>query len=457
MPTNSKVKKTVHIALLSDVHANWQALEAVLKDIKKEKADEIWCLGDLLGYGPDPQKVTEAIKARAKYCIMGNCDLEILEFPGKKKIWKAQKDPSKYASAAWTYRNFPARLRPFIRNLPSTRAIKKEGKKFLLVHGSPDKIDESLRRDTPRERFAQLAKKVDAQVVLCGHTHIFFDKTIDNVRFINPGSVGRPFDGDKRASYALLRLKNGKLSVKNRRIRFDVGKVVRKMGREKFPREILRAVSRGISFDQAKDELYAALSKKDILDGVIALAGSCGYEKGHSHQVTKVTLKLFDKLKGLHRLGPRQRLLLQSASLLHDIGWVKGCSRHHKTARDMILKSFRLPLNRAEKLMVALIARYHRRALPEDTHKYYGELPERKKIELKKLASLLRLADGLDREHVNSVKDLRCRVRPRQVIVRITSGRFSETEKEAALHKADLFKDTFHRKVNIIVGETNEK
>ena len=199
------------------------------------------------------------------------------------------------------------------------------------------------------------------------------------------------------------------------------------------------------------------INENKVIAGVLKLARSCHYEKEHSHQVTRLALKLFDELKKLHHLRPRHRLLLQSASLLHDIGWIKGRVRHHKTARDIIVKSSRIPLNKEEKIIVALVARYHRRALPKDTHKYYCDLDERGKEELKKLASLLRVADGLDRSRLNSVKDLRCLIFPRKIVLHVLSDNFVEYDQLATQKKADLFEKTFKKDLLVHWSSGNEK
>ncbi|MCA9406186.1 MAG: YfcE family phosphodiesterase [Candidatus Omnitrophica bacterium] len=446
----------MRVAVLSDAHANLPALEAVLKDVEEQGIEEIWYLGDFVGYGPYPQKVVDRLKSTANVSIVGNYDLNVLKFPGKKTRWKKTKDPSKYFSFNWTDRQWLSRSKKYMKELSSTMRVEKEGQRFLLVHGSPDKIDEPLKKDTPRKRFAELAKTADADVVLCGHTHEFFDKSINRVRFINPGSVGRPFDSDPRASYAILEAKNGQLTVYNKRLDYNVNKVLRKMKKEKFPKDIIQSIKEGKSLDDVKQQ-SAGADEKTVIAEVLKLARSCDYEQKHSHQVTKLALKLFDQLKDLHKLDSRRRILLQSASLLHDIGWIKGRVRHHKTSRDIILKSFSLPLTKEEKLIVAMVARYHRRALPKDSHKYYGELSSRKKEEINKLAGMLRLADGLDRSHVNAVKNLKCLVKTKKIILEISSNGFSDWDQESALKKSDLFQYTFKRNVHITVRKINEK
>ena len=200
--------------------------------------------------------------------------------------------------------------------------------------------------------------------------------------------------------------------------------------------------------------------QKKVIAAVVKLARSCNYEKEHSHQVTRLALELFDGLKKLHRLRPRHRLLLQSASLLHDIGWIKGGLRHHKTARDIIMKSSYIPLSKEEKIIVALVVRYHRRAMPKDTHKYYCDLDEGGREELRKLASLLRVADGLDRSRLSSVKDLKCLTFPRKIVVQIRSGNPVEYDQLATQKKADLFEKTFKKDLLVhwsSVGEKKDK
>ncbi len=185
-----------------------------------------------------------------------------------------------------------------------------------------------------------------------------------------------------------------------------------------------------------------------VLEKVIALAKANRYEEKHSLQVTKLALKLFNEMKSLHGLGPTERLWLRAAGLLHDIGWVKGRKGHHKTARDIILRST-LPFDEGEKKIIALVARYHRRALPEDTHKYYSDLNSKDKDIVNKLASFLRIADGLDRRHINSVDDLVCEVMPKHVIIKIRSDKFSILEKEVGRQKSDLFESVFKKAIVI--------
>lgn len=438
------------IAVLADAHANGPALAAVLQDVRRNKIKDIWYLGDFIGYGPNPRKVIQDLKRSATRSIAGNYDLNVLRFPDKKKKWKQVKDPSKYFSFSWTYKQLEEEEKKYLAGLPHTLEVQAMDKKFLLVHGSPEAIDEPLTTDTPKERFEELAKLVKADIVLFGHTHVYFTRKAGGVHFINPGSVGRPFDGNPAASYIILEKSKTGIKVNNVRIKYDLRKVLQSMNNAGFPKDICRAMEAGRSLDDINNKAYKNSAEQIVIREVLKLARSCDYEQPHSHQVTRLALKLFDELKTLHGLGKRHRLLLQSASLLHDIGWIKGRVRHHKTSRNIILKSFGLPLTNEERLIVALVARYHRRTLPKNTHKYYSGLTPEKKDELKKLAAILRVADGLDRSHLSSVKDLECSLKGRDISIDIQSGDFPVEDKETALKKGDLFRDVFQKNIKIV-------
>lgn len=191
------------------------------------------------------------------------------------------------------------------------------------------------------------------------------------------------------------------------------------------------------------------LSPLFIESRVLRLGKECRYKQGHSHQVARLALSLFDQLSPLHRLNSQSRYLLRWSSLLHDIGWLNGRQRHHKSSRDIILKTRYLPFAPRDRKVVALTARYHRRALPKNSHKCYGNLSAVCKKEINVLASFLRIADGLDRQHINSVRILDCRVSAKNVTLVVFSNKFSEEERRAALKKSDLFKKVFKRTLAI--------
>jgi len=182
------------------------------------------------------------------------------------------------------------------------------------------------------------------------------------------------------------------------------------------------------------------------LEAVLALAEKCNYEKQHTHQVEKLALQLFDGLTTLHRLGDKERFLLQCGALLHDIGWLEGQKGHHKVALRIIMEDNTLPFDFRDKSIIALLARYHRKRLPKTKDAYYCQLnPKDQKI-VRKLAGILRIADGLDRSHRNLVEKTICSLSKNRILLICQSKEPLEEEFKAADEKSDLFKQIFGKK-----------
>ena len=133
-------------------------------------------------------------------------------------------------------------------------------------------------------------------------------------------------------------------------------------------------------------------------------------EPQHALQVTRLALKLFDQLNALHGLGDKERDWLEAAGLLHDIGWSQSANGHHKESQKLILKADLLGWSDEEKLMIANVARYHRKSAPKVSHKLFAVLNESAQAAVAKLAAILRVADGLDRSHHNVVDEITVRL-----------------------------------------------
>jgi diadenosine tetraphosphatase ApaH/serine/threonine PP2A family protein phosphatase len=319
------------------------------------------------------------------------------------------------------------------------------------VHGSPERNDEPLMLDTPEERLSDLAKQVDTDVVLCGHSHRYFARQAQGKWFVNPGSVGRPFDGDPRASYAVIEVKEGKMAIQNRRIAYPVEETTGKMREYGFPQALIESIATGLSLDDLKI-VPADRNDTEIMSRILKIAESCRYEKAHAQQVTNLALQIFDQLQELHGLGEKERLWLQVAGLLHDIGWVKGQEGHHKAGRDIILSDPDFPLTGEAQTVIALLVRYHRRGVPKDSQRYFCDLNAEMKTAVRKLAAILRIADGLDRSHGSLVQELACEISPEKVTVKLKCGSACELEQEGAKEKADLFSEIFGREIVFLRG-----
>ncbi len=185
------------------------------------------------------------------------------------------------------------------------------------------------------------------------------------------------------------------------------------------------------------------------LRAVEGLAVACRAEMEHTHQVTRLALRLFDELKALHRLGAEERFWLQCAGLLHDIGWSEGQTQHHKRALGIILHTPLLPFDARERFVIGSIARYHRKALPKVTHDHFAALQPADRETVRVLAALLRVADGLDRTHESLVQDLSCAVAADTIAVRCFAPRTGAAEGETALAKGNLLEEVFGRKLSV--------
>lgn len=186
---------------------------------------------------------------------------------------------------------------------------------------------------------------------------------------------------------------------------------------------------------------------KNILQTVIEFGLSIRKESRHPIQVCRLCCMLFDELQSLHRMGNTERIWLQTAAILHDIGKSVCRQDHNKRSREIIVKSSRLPFSKKERKIIALTARYHRGALPNRSHKYYGKLDSESRYYIRKLASLLRLADGLDNNHKSSIIDLSCQITEDNIIIYPEiNGAFNASK---AISKADLFEFVFGRDVII--------
>ncbi len=252
MESLTPARKEHRIALISDIHANWLALKTVLEHAKGQKVHAIWNLGDFLGYSPFPNQVIETLRKKKAVSIVGNYDLKVLDFAKMQRQWIKIKHPAKYFSFGWTYGNLKTTHKRYLRGLSHEKRIKVGTKKILFVHGSPRDIDEELTKDMPLSHFEDLSRTVKEDIVLFGHTHEFFVKRTSRVIFINPGSVGRPFDGDPRASYAVLVIKGDDIEVKNYRLVYDLGGNIKAMRERGFPNDLVRSISEGRAIEDLR-------------------------------------------------------------------------------------------------------------------------------------------------------------------------------------------------------------
>lgn len=183
------------------------------------------------------------------------------------------------------------------------------------------------------------------------------------------------------------------------------------------------------------------------LQGVRELGRQFGYEEKHARTVAMLAEKIFDQLSDLHHLNRHQRTLLSAAALLHDIGYAIAQESHHKHSLYLIKHSELTGFSETDRLIVANVARYHRRALPKDRHPDYAALNQWERDIVCRLGGILRLADALDRSHASLVRDLHCMVMNNSVHIELHSTHACERELWAIEQKRDMFEQVFNRRV----------
>ncbi len=242
----------MRIAVVSDIHGNLHALQAVLAAVKRERPDEIWCLGDLVGYGPRPNECCAVVEEIATICLAGNHDLGVLE-----RLELEEFSPDAARAARWTIDVLDPTARAYLESLePSAKAEAAE-----LFHASPrDPVWEYV---LTAEAAAAALELTTAPIVLVGHSHVPLaivqaadrlggglapggsEADLSRGRWLlNPGSVGQPRDGDPRAAWLLLDLDAGRAFF--RRARYPVRKTQAELRKRRLPEALAGRLAVGI-------------------------------------------------------------------------------------------------------------------------------------------------------------------------------------------------------------------
>jgi predicted phosphodiesterase len=236
----------MRVALLADVHANLHALEAVLAEVRGAGCASLWLAGDWVGYGAFPDETVTLLRAAGAVGVTGDMDREVLA-AGFGSLPAAARSEKRLA-LEWTAQALSPPTTAFLGELPEQRRLPiGETGEALLVHGSPAAVGEHLWPHTPDERLIELARRAAARLVICGHTHAQMDREAAGTRFVNPGSVGRPGDGDPRAAWGLLEVDDGGLRFEPRRVVYDhlaAAAAVRERG---LPEAVSRMLAEGRS------------------------------------------------------------------------------------------------------------------------------------------------------------------------------------------------------------------
>lgn len=224
----------MNILLISDIHGNYPALEAVSRAAAPLECTHILNCGDNLVYAPFPNETLDWLRQHQVFSIRGNTDDRIIKLL-KGKSFKKPSKPEKRIMYTSTAAALNAENRAYLFALKKKKLLRL-GQTFIgLYHGSPTDHEEFLFADTPEKRFKELAKETSCEVIVTGHSHTPYSHYVSGVHFINPGSVGRMFDGIPEAAYAVLSINKGKITVTHHRCPYDVEAVVRAIAANGLP------------------------------------------------------------------------------------------------------------------------------------------------------------------------------------------------------------------------------
>ncbi len=228
---------TIRILLISDIHGNYPALKAIDQQLDASTFDYIINSGDSLVYAPFANETISWLAEHKAISILGNTDQKVIKLL-KGKSFKKPGNPEKrimYTSSAEVLTKTSQRyllslaITASLKLVPAAKTDKKLKKRLGIFHGSPADHNEFLFADTPDERFHELAGLTKCHLVVTGHSHTPYHKILSDIHFINPGSVGRMFDGDPKASCATLELTGDSITVEHFRIAYDINEVVSKI------------------------------------------------------------------------------------------------------------------------------------------------------------------------------------------------------------------------------------
>jgi putative phosphoesterase len=236
------------IAVISDIHGNLPALEAVLTEIDRIGVDGVFCTGDLVGYGPFPNEVVALIGGLAIPTVLGNYD-DGVAF-GRLACGCDYPDPETMAvgvaSLDWTKDSLFEENKEFLRNLPAKVRVSLGVADILMVHGSPRALNEYLHAERLPDLLPELKREFYFDILVAGHTHRPYVWQSDAGMVVNPGSVGQPRDGDPRAAFAVFSVDGqDRVDARVHRVGYDIGRTVQAIRTAGLPPSLGETLIRG--------------------------------------------------------------------------------------------------------------------------------------------------------------------------------------------------------------------
>jgi predicted phosphodiesterase len=239
---------SARVAVLSDVHGNLAALEAVRKAIKKDKPDAVIVAGDHVMNGPDPAGVVDALRdmeASGATIVQGNTDVAVADFDYAAAFpWFTDGVPDTIVAAAeWAHDTLGDDKVGWLRRLPSERRLMLDDTMVLACHASPGSQTQGFDAQLDPSVMLERISRTDARIICCGHTHIPEVRDLGWKIIVNDGSAGYVFDGDPTASWALVEIDGEEVRTEIRRSEFDTMVVANAISARGLPGDVYRAAT----------------------------------------------------------------------------------------------------------------------------------------------------------------------------------------------------------------------
>jgi predicted phosphodiesterase len=240
----------MRIAFIGGIYSNYHALTATLADIARRGVDRTFFLGDLGAFGPYPDRVPELLIARGLEGIQGNYEESLSTRAQDCHCGYTDPRDNHYAQISYdyTFAKTSGDHKRWMGTLPRELRFEVDGRRFLLVHGSPRKINEFLWRSTsPAPFLEKLCREHEADVIVCTHTGLHWHKELaDDRHVINAGVLGRPAnDGRTNVWYTLVEIRNGRVAVEFVPVPYDHDRLAAEMRGERLPEEFIETVLTG--------------------------------------------------------------------------------------------------------------------------------------------------------------------------------------------------------------------
>lgn len=239
---------STRVAVLSDIHGNSIALEAVRKAIRREKPDAVLVAGDLVFNGHDPAGTVQAMReleTDGAIVVQGNTDIAVADFDYAAAFpWMSDGVPDFMKVAAeWAHDALDDEGLAWLRRLPAERRLMAGDTMFLVTHASPGSQTAGFDRDLDPSVTIERVSGTDARIICCGHTHIPDVRDFGWKQIVNAGSAGYVFDGDPTASWALVTVDGESVTAEIKRTEFDTMAAANAISARGLPGDVYRAAT----------------------------------------------------------------------------------------------------------------------------------------------------------------------------------------------------------------------